>query len=362
MSHFKALCAILQNAHRNLSANEAKKLAGLSHRAFQQAKKEFAMPLNRIIQMSKQRPVRLILDYVLIGRTCKFITFPFNLTFNPNTQQLQPTLFLLFALAEVEGELYPIEIDFWANEDWEPEDGLYLSKNDVAKSMITGLVEKGLEFYEVLFDAGFPSEDLLNELDDLEIPYICRIKSNWQISAYGLKRSAKEMFSKKRRFFFDRHLNCFLFSRKGHFGSHEVKLVAVANTRQKLLKRQFYCLLTNRTELKHTQVLRHYQKRGKIEWFFKVMKSYLGLAAFFRHHPDESLLPHFHFRCSAFVVLQSYAKSLSLSFFKALQKLKKMSWNEAQKVLEPHWCKWSESLMFSTRDKPETCQTLVGTT
>ena len=360
MSHFNALCAILQNAHRNLSANEAKQIAGLSHRAFQKAKKEFAMPLQRIIRLSQERPVRLILDYVLISRNCKFITFPFNLTFNPNTQRFQPTLFLLFALAEIDGDLYPLQMDFWANEDWEPDDGLYLTKNDVAKSMITGLVEKGLQFFEVLFDAGFPSEDLLNELDDLNIPYICRIKSSWKISAYGLKRSAKEMFNKKRRFYFDRHQGCFLFSRKGHFGNHEVKLVAVANTREKLLNKKFYCLLTNRKELKHTQILRDYQKRGKIEWFFKVMKSYLGLAAFFRHHPDESLLPHFHLRCAAFVLLQSYAKSMSKSLFQALKALKKMTWEEVQNSLMQHWQDWSESLMNPTKNQSERHQTQVS--
>ena len=357
MPHFNTLCAFLQNSHRNLSANEAKQLSELSHRAFQKAKKEFAMPLKRLIRLSQKRPLRLILDYVLIGRTCKFITFPFNLTYNPTTQRFQPTLFLLFAIAELDGELYPLQMDFWANEDWEPDDGLYLTKNDVAKSMITGLVEQGLEFYEVLFDAGFPSEQLLNELDDLEIPYVCRIKSSWKIVSYGLKRSAKEMFSKKRQFYFDRHENCFLFARIGKFGDHKVKLVAVANSREKLLNRQFYCLLTNRTELNHTQVLRHYQKRGKIEWFFKVMKSYLGLTAFFRHHPDDALIPHFHLRCAVFVLLQSYALNTSVSLFQALKRLKKMTWNELQHALERHWREWSESLTICTKSNSETAQT-----
>ena len=96
MIHFSTICSLLQHAQRNLSDNQVKKLGKLKHHRFQKAKKEFVFPLKKLIQMSKERPVTLIIDYVLIGRNTQKLTFPFNFVFNYNSRRLEPTLFILF--------------------------------------------------------------------------------------------------------------------------------------------------------------------------------------------------------------------------------------------------------------------------
>ena len=44
------------------------------------------------------------------------------------------------------------------------------------------------------------------------------------------------------------------------------------------------------------QTLKHDTGRGRIEWFFKILKSCPGLEAFFRHDPDTALIPNFNLR------------------------------------------------------------------
>jgi len=347
MSHFSILSTLLQHAQRKYSATRIRKLSNISHRKFQKAKHQFKLPTAQIIARSRSQPVRLIIDYVLLSRPGKSLTFPFNLLYNQNNNQFGPTLCLLFAIAELDGKYYPIAFDFWTQQEWDPVN--FFSKNELAKYMITSLYEQGLVIRELLFDAGFCSAAFLNELNDMQIPYICRMKSAWTIYSYGAKRSARQMFGLGKRFFFDRHKSCYMFSRKGQFGNHQAKLVAIANNRERLESKQFYCLITNQLKLGDAQVLRHYLKRGKIEWFFKMMKSYLGLEAFYRHHPDDSLIPHIEMRCAGFVLAQELAANWKMSVEGALHKLNGLSVFEAKRSLKDIYDRWAESLIDSTR-------------
>jgi len=355
MNHFSILCTLLQHAQRKFSATSIRKLTKLSERKFQRAKGQFKLPTPQIIAKSKSRPVRLIIDYVLISRNSKTLTYPFSLIFNQNNNQFGPTLSMLFAIAEIDGQYYPVAFDFWTQQEWDPVN--FFSKNELAKYMITSLYEQGLVIEELLFDAGFCSAEFLNELNELQIPYVCRMKSAWKIDSYGLKRNARQMFGLSRRFYFDRHKSCYVFSRTGQFGDHKVKLVAIANSRQRLEEKKFYCLITNQVKLKHTQIFRHYLKRGKIEWFFKMMKSYLGLEAFFRHDPDVALIPHIMMRCAGFVLVQALAKSWKRSIESTLHELKQRSISEAQECLKEIFDQWAESLIESTKAESVTNQT-----
>ena len=358
MIHFAITRVLLQHTHRSLSAHQIKKLGKLPPRPFQKAKKEFVLPTKYLIALSRKQPVRLILDYVLVSRTMEEITFPFNFVLNPNTRRLEPTMFILFVVAEIDGRLYPVHLDFWAQEEWAEGDGLYLTKIDVAKAAIVRLQEQGLEIAEVLFDAGFCSQAMLRDLAELEIPYVCRFSRSWNIeTASGLAASAS-LFTNNRAFYYDRHKECFLASVTGTFAGHAVKLVAIANSRQKLDQRRYYCLLTNQTELRHTEVFRHYLKRGRIEWLFKVLKSYLGMLAFHRHHPDECLIPHFQMRCAAFVVVQEYARETGTTLFKALQAFREMNQAEIQLLLRPYWDHWGQHLVAPSTDTQDSAQTL----
>jgi hypothetical protein len=251
MIYFAITRLLLQHTHRSLSAHQIKKLGKLSHRSFQRAKKAFVLPTKYLIALSRKQPVRLILDYVLVSRTSQEITFPFNYVLNPNTRRLEPTMFILFVVAEIQGQLYPVHLDFWAQEEWAEGDGLYLTKIDVAKAAILQLREQGLEIAEVLFDAGFCSQSMLRDLAELEIPYICRFSRCWNIeSTTGLTAASARLFTDNRAFYYDRHRACFLASVTGTYAGHAVKLVAIANSRQKLDERRYYCLITNQTHLR----------------------------------------------------------------------------------------------------------------
>lgn len=360
MNHFAITCVLLQHTHRSLSAHQIKKLGKLSHRPFQKSKKEFILPTKHLIALSRKQPVRLILDYVLISRPSEEITFPFNYVLNPNTRRLEPTMFILFVVAEIEGRLYPIHLDFWAQEEWAEGDSLYLTKLDVAKAAILQLHAQGLEISEVLFDAGFSSRALLEDLATLEIPYVCRFSRSWNIETQtGILASSAKLFTDNRAFYYDRHKECFLAAVEGRFAGHAVKLVAIANSRQKLDTRRYYCLLTNQTELKHTEIFRHYIHRGQIEWFFKMLKSYLGMLAFHRHHPDECLIPHFQMRCAAFVLLQAYARGAGMTLFKVLQTFRELSQAEIQFLLQRYWDEWGKHLVKASTDPSDLAQTLT---
>ena len=351
MYNYAILQSLLQNSQRNLSMNQIRQFANLSKRQAYKAQKEFCLPLERIISMSQQEPVRLILDYVLISRDMQTLTYPFNYVLNTNTYQLKPTLFVLFILAEVKGKFYPVFLDFWAQEEWEQSDAIYVSKFDVAKSALFEVYEKGLEISEVLFDAGFCSKTFLDELQDFEIPYICRFPRNrkvWLNPLVGKK--AAQIFRNNRQFYYDRHRKCYVSDCVGQYGNHDAKLVAVANRRHKLDERKYYCLLTNQTELTGAQVLKRYTGRGRIEWFFKIMKSYLGLEAFYRHNPDSSLIPNFNMRAAAFVLVQDFALDMEQTIPQALVQLRKMSSLEAEMALKRYWHNWSESIVKTTTE------------
>ena len=104
--------------------------------------------------------------------------------------------------------------------------------------------------------------------------------------------------------------------------------------------------------------MKRYAGRGRIEWFFKIMKSYLGLEAFYRHNPDSSLIPNFNLRAAAFVLVQDFAKDVGLTIPQALMKLRKMTALEAELALRRYWCNWAESLVQTTTKHSETMKTV----
>lgn len=351
MTHFDTVCTLLQHTHRNFSDYRIKKLGKLKHHRFQKAKKEFVFPLKKIVAMSKTQPVRLIMDYVLIGRDTRELTFPFNFVFNYTSRRLEPTLFLLFVLAEINGELYPIALDFWGQEEWALDDGIHLTKLDVAYSMAESLIAVGLEIDELLFDAGFCSARFLEMLNELGVSYICRFPRSRKIESYGTACNAKTIFQNNLRFHFDRHKSLYMASRTGVYANHQVKLVGIANSRERLDARQYFCLITNQVQLKHTQILRHYQMRSKIEHFFQNLKTYLGLCAFHRHHPDHNLIPFFQLRCAGFVILQAFAKDVKQTLFQAMETLKLWNPEKVRKKLTKHWDEWGKSLVNTAKER-----------
>lgn len=103
-------------------------------------------------------------------------------------------------------------------------------------------------------------------------------------------------------------------------------------------------------KLNHTELLRHYKYRGKIEAFFKILKSYLGMGAFHRHHPDEALIPHFQMRCAAFVMLQEYSAASGQTLFQALTEFQGICQPEIQLRLSSHWSHWTQHLIDPSKE------------
>ena len=136
----------------------------------------------------------------------------------------------------------------------------------------------------------------------------------------------------------------FLKSTRGVYANHEVQLVVVADTKEKLKERNFYCLITNCLNLKYPQVMRCYSQRGKIEFFFKKLKSYLGITSF-HSHQEETLRNHLHFSLAGYIIVQQLAQDKNLTFYQALQSLKIQSRDQMETELEPLWAYWQKSLV-----------------
>ena len=78
------------------------------------------------------------------------------------------------------------------------------------------------------------------------------------------------------------------------------------------------------------------------------MKTYLGFCAFFRHDPDEALIPHFEMRCAAFVLLQEMAHDNKQTLQEALHRLSQLTIEHAHNCLIEAWNVWADFLVVST--------------
>jgi len=175
MDHFDILCSLLKQSNRNLSNHRIRKLTKLNSRQFYRRKQEFILPLKHVISISQTQPVRLILDYVLISGKLQIINRPFSLVHNPANSHTESCLVILFVLAQVDDQLYPMALDFWEAETFLTQEGeAYFDKIELAENLMIQLLQAGLNISEVLCDAGFTRADFLKLLNQMKIPYICR--------------------------------------------------------------------------------------------------------------------------------------------------------------------------------------------
>lgn len=316
---FKGILDFLTVTKRDISDNQVSNLNREHRRKFKSIKKLFQINQSESLKIVNQSTgdKTLLLDYVLISKDMKIIDRPYNLIYNYVTKKYEPCLVILFAIILVNDTKYPISFDFWISENMLEEGEVYLSKNEIAKKMLENLVSKGLKVDNCLFDAGFNCDYLIEYLNDKKIPYTCRATKGKSYQSNLGKYTPKKLFKEEynRNFYFYKKVG-FMNKKIVEFCGKESTLVVVANTREKLLSRDFYCLIS--TEAKtYTEIFRSYKNRFKIEVFFKNMKSYIGLESFRTHHIDK-ISNHISLCIFGYIMVENLSKKIGKTFFQTL--------------------------------------------
>ena len=261
---------------------------------------------------------RLLLDYVLVEAEMNIINKPFNLIFNHNTRRYEPCLVILVAALEIKGKVYPIDFSFWISENMIEDGEEYLTKSEIAEKMIERLIQR-FSIIEIIFDAGFCVPNLLSKINELKINYICRFPKSRKITHNGKRANALKIFKDTdNSSFYYYHKNGYINCTRGTYADHDIQLVVVANSKEKLVSKNFYCLLTNNLKIKYPTVLKTYKLRGKIEDLFKKLKTYLGLTVCNRHNEDY-ITDRINLSITGFVVIQEYASRSKKTFHKSLK-------------------------------------------
>ena len=326
------MSSFLEKAHRKLADIEIYKNK-LSYADFKSTKKLLGIKFYNTNNFASKSS-RLLLDYVLIEANMTIINKPFNLLYNQNTKRYEPCLVILVASLEIEGKVYPIDFNFWISQHMiEPEQGEeYLTKSQIAETMIERLVKK-FNITEIIFDAGFCVPSLLLKINSLNIKYICRFPKSRNITHNDKKANASKIFKDSlNQDFYYYHNNGYLKSTIGQYADHNIQMVVVANTKEKLILKDLYCLITNNINLKYPTVLKTYKKRGKIEDLFKKLKTYLGLTVCNRHN-EEYFTDRFNLAITAFIIIQDYSQKSKMTFHKALSHIKNKNFIDIKNIV-----------------------------
>ena len=135
-------------------------------------------------------------------------------------------------------------------------------------------------------------------------------------------------------------MEIFFYNKVGYIHKKEVSfydevstLVVVANKREKLLNRDFYCLIS--TEKKsYTEIFRSYKERFKIEVFFRNMKNYIGLERSRNHHQDK-IFNHFALCIFSYILVENLSKKINKTFFLSLIYIQTNEIKIVEKMLYP---------------------------
>lgn len=326
------MSSFLKKAHRKLPDSEIYK-DKLSYVDFKATKKLLGIKFYNTANFSSKN-ARLLLDYVLVEADMRIINKPYNLIYNQNTKRYEPCLVVLVAALEIEGKVYPIDFSFWINEHMIEEDQgeEYLTKSQIAENMVERLIIK-YNITEIIFDAGFCVPSLLLKIDRLNIHYICRFPKSRNITLDNKKVNASKIFKDSpNQDFYYYHNNGYLNSTVGEYADHDIQMVVVANTKEKLILKDFYCLITNNLNIKYPTVLKTYKKRGKIEDLFKKLKTYLGLTVANRHN-EEYFTDRFNLSITAFIIIQDYSQNSKMTFHKALRHIQDINNSQIKEIV-----------------------------
>lgn len=333
---FKGIIDFLSVTKRDISDNQVSKLNREDRRKFKKIKGLFEINQVETLKIigKIEAEKTLVLDYVLVSQDMKIIDRPYNLIFNYATKKYEPCLVILFAIILVNGEKYPINFDFWISEYMLEEDETYLSKNQIAKNMVESLVDIGLKVDNCLMDAGFNCDYLIQYLNDKKIEYTCRAAKNKSYKSDLGKSTAKTLFM-------DEYNGEYYFYKKAgymnkktvDFCGKESTLVVVSNTREKLMNRDFYCLISTETKT-YTEIFRSYKNRFKIEVFFRNMKSYIGLGSS-RTHNEDKISNHISLCIFGYIMVEILSTKMKKTFFQTLMYIQTEQRSTLERKLYP---------------------------
>ena len=229
------MSSFLKKAHRKLPDSDIYKNK-LSYVDFKSTKKLLGIKFYNTDNFPSKGS-RLLLDYVLIEADMITINKPYNLIYNQNTKRYEPCLVILVSALEIEGKVYPIDFSFWISQHMIEEDQgeEYLTKSQIAEKMIERLVKK-FNITEIIFDAGFCVPSLLLKIDSLNINYICRFPKSRNITQNKKKANASKIFKDSpNQDFYYYHNNGYLKSAIGEYAEHNIQMVVVENTKERLI-------------------------------------------------------------------------------------------------------------------------------
>ena len=188
------------------------------------------------------------------------------------------------------------------------------------------------EFISIVLSARNESATIINCLEQFEKQDFP--KEKFEIIFESEKNTAKSLFNEEYNgnFYFYNKVG-YIHKKKVSFYDEVSTLVVVANKREKLLNRDFYCLIS--TEKKsYTEIFRSYKERFKIEVFFRNMKNYIGLESSRTHHQDK-ISNHFALCIFSYIIVENLSKQLKKTFFQTLIYIQTNKRKSIEKLLYP---------------------------
>lgn len=309
-----------------------------------------SLKMVRKINEIKNKKKILILDYVLIEHKMEVLNKPYNQTYNPNTRRLEDFVVMLVAIVNINGEIYPIKYDFWISDMLIEEGEIYMSKIDIAIDCIDNLLTLGLKVDEIIFDAGFNTKKMLNYLESNKLNFVTRQPKSRKMDYDNKKLNSKEIFKDEYngKFYFY-HKNGFLNHRRVKYAQIEMELVVVAQKKDDLVNRDFFCIISNRTDTSYTEIYKSYKIRSSIEMFFKRNKSYLALRSFNGNNQDK-IEQHVNLCFASYMLIQRVSIEKKLTFYKTVLFLKTLSNTQIDRQIKRFWIQISELFEISTFD------------
>lgn len=271
--HFKTLSSYIKQMSRKVSTRTVCELENVNRAEFSKAKKQFELNLEKTVNycnsLSSEKK-NLVFDYVLINQKMEIIDKPYNWTFDYTTRKMGACIVLLVAGLATENEFYPLAFDYWFNKNFTEKDQIYLKKTELAELMFDEITNCNLTFQNTLIDAGFCSPNFLKFIDSKGFKFIVRFPKNRNFIINNETYNSKSIFAEtpNGQFYFD---TVFGFTKFvcAEYSNIKCKIVFIADSKDKLVNRDFYCLITNDLNIMYTQVVRQYKNRGKIEFFSK---------------------------------------------------------------------------------------------
>lgn len=246
--------------------------------------------------------------------------YPFNPIYDYHEHCYQNCLVIMFLCFETEGKIYPVLFDYWVSEIYSDEDEKYLSKNDIFIRSIQYLIKEGLNIDTILFDSAFFNKDILINLSEYPLNIVTRCPKSRVLEINATRQKAKDIFKSSYNgdFYYYHKYHSFLNSSLAKVFDLQGQIVAIANNKECLVKKNLFFLFTTNLDITSAKILQLYKGRWKIESFFKLLKSYLSLSVFYRNSYDY-VNERICLALAGFIIIQEIASELKVSFYQALK-------------------------------------------